>query len=121
MTKIINVAEISYGLLLIGSGVQAAFFPHEGVKASFVSLAAAGGLGALMIASVYIWTKNPRFGRIMAMILALPSIGRFMPKFMKEHQMYPAGITVFASIILIVLLVSGHVMGMKHRKTGVDA
>ncbi len=118
MTKIINIALITYGVMCIAMGVQAAFFPHEGANASMVSLYAAGGLGLLMIASVYIWTKSPRVGRIMAVVLALLSLGRFAGKFMKEQQMYPAGITVIASIIVIVMLVAGHMQGMKDRKAG---
>lgn len=121
MTKIINIALIAYGVMCIVMGVQAAFFPHEGAKASMVSLYAAGGLGLLMIASVYIWTKSPRAGRIMAVVLALLSLGRFMPKFIKEQQIYPAGITVIASIIVIGLLVAGHMQGMKERKAGTGA
>ena len=118
MTKIINIALITYGVMCIAMGVQAAFFPHERANASMVSLYAAGGLGLLMIASVYIWTKSPRAGRIMAVVLALLSLVRFAPKVMKEQQIYPAGITVIASIIVIVLLVAGHIQGMKERKAG---
>jgi len=104
--------------MCIGMGIQAAFFPHEGVKASMVSLYAAGGLGALVLVSVFVWTKNPRFGRIMSLVLALLAVGRFAPKFFKEQQMYPAGITFFAAAIVIVLLLAGHFQGMKERKSG---
>jgi uncharacterized membrane protein (UPF0136 family) len=118
MTKITNIALIAYGVMCIAMGVQASFFPHEGATVSMVSLYAAGGLGLLMIASVYIWTKSPRVGRIMAVVLALLSLVRFAPKVMKEQQIYPAGITVIASIIVIALLVAGHMQGMKERKAG---
>lgn len=118
MTKAINAALIAYGLMCIGMGVQAAFFPHEGSQASMVSLYAAGGLGLLVLASVYVWTKSPRVGRIISLVLAVLALGRFMPKFMKEQQMYPAGITVIASVIVIVLLLAGHIRGMKQRKAG---
>ena len=121
MTKIVNIALIAYGVMCIAMGIQAAFFPHEGSTASMVSLYAAGGLGLLMIASVYIWTKSPRVGRIMALVLALLSLGRFAPKFIKEQQMYPAGITVFASVIVVTLLVMGHMQGMKERKVNSGA
>ena len=116
MTKTINAALVAYGLLCIGMGVQAAFFPHEGAKASYVSLAAAGGLGVLMLASVYLWTKKPRAGRIMSVVLALLALGRFIPAYLKKPSVYPAGVTLAASFIVVMLLVAGHGLSMRTEK-----
>lgn len=73
-------------------------------------------MGLLAIGSVFLWTIKPMFGRILSMVVMLAAIGRFMPKMIKEGQMYPAGLTVFASIIVLVLLISGHIMAKKARE-----
>lgn len=121
MTKTINAILAAYGIMCIGMGIQAAFFPHEGVKASMVSLIAAGSLGALMLVSIYVWTKKPRAGRIMSLVLALLSLGNFLPKYMKAPNMYPAGITIIASFIVLIVLIMGHGLSMRTKKRDGEA
>jgi uncharacterized membrane protein (UPF0136 family) len=115
VTKAINAFIIVFGLLCIGMGVQSAFFPREGVEASMKSLYAAGGIGVLFLASVLIWTKNPRVGRIMAAVLCLACLGRFVPAFLKTSDMYPAGVTALGALILFGMLIMGHLTASRDK------
>lgn len=110
MTKVINSVLIAYGILCIGLGVQAFMFPFEGHKASPMSLIAGGLLGVLAIGSVFLWTKNPRAGRILALVPPVLALGKFGRDFMKDtSKIYPAGLMVVASVVVIILLASGHI------------
>lgn len=116
MTKAINGAIVAYALMVIGMGVQAFFFPHEGKQASPPSLIASSAIGLLMLGSLGLWTKNPRAGRIMSLVLALAAFGRFIGVYMKDKTIYPAGIVVLTSLILVGLLGFGHMAAAKAKK-----
>jgi hypothetical protein len=116
VTKAINGAIVAYSLMVIGMGVQAYFFPSEGKDPSSVSLMASSAIGLLMLGSLGLWTKNPRAGRIMSLVLAIAAFGRFIGVFMKDKAIYPAGVVVLTSLILIGLLGFGHMAASKAKK-----
>ena len=112
MTKIINGALYAYGILCIGMGVEAFI-----AKKSVMSLIGGGAIGVLMIASIFVWQKNARAGRIMSLVVALAGMGRFVKPFISEGIIYPAGVMVIASLLVIGLLISGHLSAMKNRQS----
>lgn len=111
-----------YGLAMIGMGIQAYFFPHEGGKPSWISLAAAGGIGAVVVAMAVLAGKMkvPRVPYIVAMVIAVLALLRFAGKLIKEQQIYPAGVTVALSVLLIAVLLGGHLMAMSKRKAATE-
>lgn len=111
MTKAINAAIVLYALLCIGLGVEA-----YSVKQSLPSLMGGAGIGILEFASLFTWTKNPRAGRIMSLVVALMGMGRFIKPFFTEGKIYPAGVMVIASLILVGLLIAGHLQAMAAKK-----
>ncbi|MCC7433700.1 MAG: hypothetical protein IT363_03385 [Methanoregulaceae archaeon] len=115
MTALINVAIAILGVLSIALGAQASFAPREGHTASLVSFIAGGAIGVLLLASIALWKKNPRAGRIMAAILSLLIIGRFAPT-VSEKGFYPGGLLVGASAIVFILLVAGHLTSKKEPR-----
>ncbi len=116
MTKIINAAIWLYGIFSIGLGAKAYFAPEEGHQPHIVSLIAGTILGLLMIGSYFLWTKNPRAGRIMSLVLGLLAMGNFGPKTF-QGVMYPAGVMFFSSLVLVLLLGSGHMAAKKNKGT----
>ncbi len=104
----INFVLVGYALLMIGMGIEAA-------SKSMISLIAGAAIGLLMIASVVLYGKNPRAGRIMSVVVALIPLGRFLPKFIKEGAIWPAGLAVIASVGVIIMLVSAHFIAMSKR------
>jgi hypothetical protein len=118
MTKVINAAVIAYGVIIATLGAQAYFMPRPGHPAHFMSLAGGATIGVLMIVSYFIWQTKPRFGRIMSLVLAVGSLGMFAPRLISTGALYPNGLMVVLSIILIGLLGSGHMMANKDKGTG---
>ncbi len=106
----LNILLVSFSILMIGMGAEAA-------SKSMVSLIAGATIGLLMLGSVALAKSNPRAGRIMSLVVALLPLGRFLPKFLKEQQIWPAGVAVISSVIVIVALVAGHVFAMRKRST----
>lgn len=108
MTKLINSAIMVFSILSIGLGAQAYFAPREGHDASLISLIAGGGIGLLMLLSLYIWKAvSPRGGRIFSSVLCLLCLGRFIPSWLSKG-FYPNGLMAVLAGILLVLLVAGH-------------
>lgn len=113
---LVKWSMVVYGIALIAMGVQAAFFPHEGGKASPVSLAAAGGMGMVVLMMTWLSFKAPRPAYIVTLVIAALAILRFLPKLLSEQQLYPAGLTVLLSVAVAAVLGSGHMMAMKAKK-----
>ncbi len=119
MTKVTNSVLIAYGILCIGLGVQAFAFPIAPHKSSMMSILAGGLLGVLSIGSVYLWTSNPRMGRILAIVPAVLALGKFGSDMTKpDAGFYPAGLMVAASVVVIVMLGMGHMMANKDKGAG---
>ncbi len=84
-------------------------------KGSIISLIA-GTAAAAIILGCLAWSKNnPRAARITSLVIAALLLGRFAPKAF-QNQLYPAGIMFVCSLIVIICLGAGHMMGMKAKK-----
>lgn len=109
---------LAYGLAMIAMGVQSYFFPHEGGKPSPISLIAAGSIGILVIVMMVLSFKKPRPAYIATIVFSLLPIGQFLPKLLKgEGGFYPQGLGVSLSLAMIAILVSGHLVAMKRKKS----
>ncbi len=95
-----------YGLAMIGMGLDG--YIRAG---SAMSLYGGGALGLLVLVGLWMSTtmKTPRWGYILAMVVALAALGRFLPNYLKTRDAYPALVIVVLSVLLIVVLVGGHV------------
>ena len=117
MTKVINAAVIGFGVISIGLGLMAFFAPTAGHKPHIMSLVGGSGLGLLMIGSYFVWTNKPRAGRIMSLVLGVLALLMFLPRAL-SGALYPNGLMAALSLVLILLLGSGHMAGMKNRQSG---
>jgi hypothetical protein len=105
-----------YGLALIAMGVEAAV-----VKGSLVSLAAAGGAGALVVMMTVVAVRNPRVGYIVTLVVCLLLIGRFLPVYLQDStKVYPALVTVVMSSIVALTLVGGHLLATGRKRADTD-
>lgn len=116
MTKLINAAVLAFGAISIALGCMAYFAPTTGHKPHIMSLIGGCSLGALMIVSFFLWQKNPRAGRIMSLILGVLSLGMFAPRAL-SGVFYPNGLMALLSIVLVLLLGSGHMMANKSKSS----
>lgn len=107
---------VVYGLALIGMGIQAYFFPHDGGKPSSVSLLAAGGSGALVLFLTWLSFNHPRPSYIITIFVALLIAGRFLANVGKGLPFYPAIVSIVLSFALIAILLSGHLIAMSQKK-----
>ena len=114
MTRIINAAVIVYGAICAFLGAQAYFAPSANHKPHMMSLLGGVGLGGLMVVSYFLWKANPRSGRFMSLGLAVLALLMFAPRALKG-AMYPNGLMVVLSVILIILLGAGHMMANKDK------
>jgi uncharacterized membrane protein (UPF0136 family) len=110
MTKTINGTIIGYSIFMIVLGVLG--YTQKG---SFVSIIAGSALAALMGVSLFVWTKNPRAGRIMSVVISFAALGNFTPKFFKSG-FYPNGLLMIASMIMVGILVAGHLQSMSEKR-----
>ena len=106
----LNIVLLLYSLLNVVMGILG--FVNKG---SIISLIA-GTLAAVVTLGALAYTKkNPRTGRITCLVVAVLLLGRFAPGAFK-NQLYPAGIMFVSSLIVIVCLLAGHMMGMTAKK-----
>jgi hypothetical protein len=105
-----QAAILIYGVIMIGMGAQAYFFPSG--KASIASIIAGGAIGILEIGFAALSKTHPRIGYIGAAVVALLTLGRWIPHLMKDGQVviYPALIGLVLSVSLALYLVAGHLM-----------
>lgn len=102
---------VAYGIFNIALGVEAFV-----AKGSVVSLIAAGTAGLLVLVAVALTKKYPRIGYILAALVCLGLIGRFLPVFLKDTtNVYPALTVVVVSAIVLVALVGSHFAAMSRR------
>ena len=92
---------------------MAYFAPTAGHKPHMMSLVGGVGLGIMMIGSYFLWTSKPRAGRIMSLVLGVLALLMFLPRAI-GGAMYPNGLMVLLSVILIALLGSGHMAAKKN-------
>jgi uncharacterized membrane protein (UPF0136 family) len=104
----IQSASAAAGLISLGMGIQAFFFPRPGHEPSIVSLAAAGGLGLVYLASVYVGLKlDARGGRIMAAAASLFLVSHFLPRvILGRAAIYPDFLMAAISGSLLIALIA---------------
>jgi uncharacterized membrane protein (UPF0136 family) len=105
-------AMLVYGLAMIGMGLDG--FIRAG---SAMSLYGGGALGLLVLVGLWMSTtmKTPRWGYILAVVMGLAALGRFLPTYIKNQDPYPALVVVVLSVVLIVVLIGGHVATMSKK------
>lgn len=105
----LNPLLVVYALLNIVLGIHGAISAKEYYSLSGVAI------GLLVLGSIA-WAKTqPRWGRIASLVIAALVVARFMPKFLKTQQWYPAGLEVIASIVVIVALLAGHLLANRPK------
>ena len=70
-----------------------------------------------MLGSVDLAQSQPRWGRILSLVIAIAILGNFAPKFFKTGDWVPAGTMMIASAIVVVALLGGHMMGNRKSAT----
>ncbi len=111
----IQTATIATGLISLGMGIQAFFFPRPGHEASVVSLAAAGGLGLVYLVSVFVGLKlDARGGSIMAAAASFFLVTHFLPRvILGKAALYPDFLMAAISGALLAALI---VIWLRKRK-----
>jgi uncharacterized membrane protein (UPF0136 family) len=99
-------AMLVYGLAMVGMGIDG--YVRAG---SPMSLYGGGGMGAIVLLALWMTMKmsTPRWGYILALLVALGALGMFLPKLLRgDADAYPGGATVVLSILLMLFLIGGH-------------
>jgi uncharacterized membrane protein (UPF0136 family) len=91
-----------FGLITLGGGIQA--FLHVGSKASLI----AGGISGilLLVAGWLLHTGQVNGGLILGIIVCFGLAGRFLPKFFKEGQWWPAGVEGWLGLVGVILTIA---------------
>lgn len=104
-------AMLVFGVAMVAMGLDGFFRAN-----SPQSLYGGGGMGAVVLLALVmsLVMKSPRWGYILALLVAIGGLGMFVPKLMKgEADAYPGGVTVALSALLIVVLIAGHFSARK--------
>lgn len=107
-------AMLVYALAMISMGVHG----YVGSQ-SVASLAGGGGLGALVLIGLWMSLKmaTPRAGYILASVVCLLAIGRFLPAYLGENgKLYPHLVIVVLSLSTIACLLGGHFAAQAAKK-----
>lgn len=99
-------AMLLYAIAMIGMGIHGTVSAGE-----WMSLAGGGGMGVIVLIglAMALKMKTPRWGYILALVVAVGSLGMYVPKLMKgTADAYPGGTIVGLSVLLILFLLGGH-------------
>lgn len=88
MLDLTRIFYFVFGLITLAGGVQG--FLSAGSKASLIAGGVSGVL--LLLAGGLVQTGKVMPGLILGLIVTLGLAGRFLPKFLKEGGMWPAGV-----------------------------
>jgi uncharacterized membrane protein (UPF0136 family) len=97
---------VLYSLLNIIGGV-AGYISKQSVP----SLISGTVAGVILLGATAYSSTNPRVGYIIAAVVTIGDLGFFAPKLMKGGGLWPAGVMVAASVVVLICLVAGHFMG----------
>lgn len=87
------------------------------VAGSVISLVAAVISAALLLYSRWLWGQNPLFGFILGLGVSLALLGRFAGKALSSEEgltLWPGGVVIFASVVTIVVLITGFAQERKN-------
>lgn len=107
----LNVVIALMAVVDIALGAEAAL-----IKGSGWSLVGGGLAGLLLIASLVFLKQKPRLWRTLALIVNLAVAGRFMPKLIKEQQVYPAGVLASLSLLTAACLIGAHFYAVLRKR-----
>lgn len=79
---------------------------HE--KHSVMSLVGGGVIGVMLIASVFMAKSNPKSGYILAAAMTVLTLAFFSMRYATGHKIWPAGVMVVSSVIVLACLIAGH-------------
>jgi len=97
----------AYAALMIIGGVEG------GVKGSVISAVAGIVCGLLAGVGAYLMAGNAKTGLIVALVGAILALGGMLPRFLKSHAVWPAGVVSVASGIALILVILALVSGKK--------
>lgn len=117
MAKIINGILVLFSVVFIVMGVLGYMHVDATGKHSVISLIAGVIIGAAMLGSLYLWTKNPRAGRIMGVVVSVFGMYQPISNILKgKFTIYPSGVLLITSLIAFVALGSGHMLANKNKE-----
>ena len=117
MTNIINGMLVLFSAVFIGLGVMGYLHVDANGHHSVISLIAGGITGALMLASLFVWTKNPRAGRIFGVVVSVLGMYQPVSNIIKgKFTLYPSGVLLATALLAFVALGAGHMMATKAKK-----
>ena len=91
---------IVFGLLTIVGGVMG--YVKAGSTASLI----AGSIsGILLLVAAFLLPHNIAIGLALAAVVSIALAGRFVPAFLKTHQIMPAGLMSVLSVIGIIMAI----------------
>ncbi|MFM7321164.1 MAG: TMEM14 family protein, partial [Armatimonadota bacterium] len=76
-----------------------------GASKSVISLIAGVACGGLALAGAFVVGGNSKAGIGIALVGAVLAVGGMLPRFLKSHAVWPAGVVAFASIAVALFLV----------------
>lgn len=91
----------AYAALLVVGGV--AGYANKG---SVISLVAGGVCGVLSLAAAILLTNNPTLGLTLGGVATLLVGGNMARSFVKTGHLWPAGITLAASLLTLIVIVA---------------
>jgi uncharacterized membrane protein (UPF0136 family) len=91
---------IVFGLLTIVGGVMG-----YATKGSVPSLVAGSVCGILLLLAAYLLPGNLVVGLALAALVSIALAGKFLPTFIKTHQVMPAGLMSVLSVIGIIVAI----------------
>ena len=99
MQDITRLYLFAYALLMIVGGIEG------GTKGSAISAVAGIVCGLLAGVGAFLMTGNAKLGLGLGLAGAVLALGGMLPRFLKSHAIWPAGVVAFASAIALVLTV----------------
>ena len=101
----LSTVLVLYALLNIGGGIAGYLSPAHSMPSLISGLAA----GIIVIGASALASSHPKVGYIIAAIVALGDLGFFVMKLSKGAGLWPAGVMVTASAIVLVCIIAGFV------------
>lgn len=77
------------------------------------SLMGGAGSGIIMLIGLYIARTKPSLGFGITAVMSLALIGMMLPRYLKGHSIWPAGVMALASIIVFGAHIVAHFMQKK--------